>query len=144
MGRWKEAGQRHMLALQIARETEDVEEERYQLSNLAYVAEAEGHHEWAVHYNRQALYLGLVAGDDAMVANLTLNLGRLLMNNAAQLPQAVLLLEESVHLAPEDEAIRLLNRLRTRLDRLQETGYPLAEPIRDLQVYAQSAYEMQQ
>ncbi len=141
MGRWREAGQRHMLALQIAREIEDVEEERYQLMNLAFVAESEGHYDWAIHYNRQALYLILIAGDDVSLAHVTLDLGRLLLADSSQLTQAVVLLEASVEFAPNDEAVHLLNSARKRLSRLRETGYVLPPAERNLQTYAQIAYE---
>lgn len=142
LGRWREAGQRHMLALQIARETEDIEEERFQLSNLAYVAEAEGHLEWAIYYGRQALYLSLISGDKVMMARLTLDLGRLLLLDPNQLPQSIALLEASADLALEDEAVRLLSRARKRLERLQETGYRFLPAETNLQTYAQAAYEM--
>lgn len=141
MGRWKEAGQRHMFALQIARELEDVDEERFQLGNLAFVAEAEGHYEWAIHYNRQALYLSLVVGDEAAIAQLALDLGRLLLMDTDQLQQAIVLLEASVDLSPQDEAVRLLSRARKRLTRLQDSGHALMTAEDDLQKYAQGAYQ---
>lgn len=141
MGRWKEAGQRHMLALQIAREMGDIEDERFQLSNLAFVAEAESYYDWAIYYSRQALYLALVAGDRASIAQITLDLGRLLLTDAGQLPQAIRLLEASVDLDPSDDALRFLGRAKGRYDRLIREGYAFAPIESDLQVYAQAAYE---
>ncbi|MCB9435913.1 MAG: hypothetical protein H6673_02845 [Anaerolineales bacterium] len=141
MGRWKEAGQRHMLALQIARELEDVDEERYQLSNLAFVAEAEGHYDWAILYNRQALYLGLEVGDESAIAQLTLDLGRLLLMDTDELQQAIVLLEASIDLSPQDEAVRLLSRARKRLTRLQDSGHALQAAEENLLKYAQGAYQ---
>ncbi|MBI5931288.1 MAG: tetratricopeptide repeat protein [Chloroflexi bacterium] len=141
MGRWKEAGQRHTLALQIAREMGDIEDERFQLSNLAFVAEAEGYYDWAIYYSRQALYLALVAGDRASIAQITLDLGRLLLTDANQLPQAIRLLEVSVDLDPSDDAVRFLGRAKSRYERLVREGYAFVFAENDLQVYAQAAYE---
>lgn len=143
MGRWKEAGQRHTLALQIAREVGDIEDERFQLINLAFVAEAEGYYDWAIYYDRQALYLALIAGDSASIAQITLDLGRLLLSDASQLPQAIRLLEASVDLDPSDDAVRLLGRAKSRHDRLVRESYPLVPAENDLQIYAQVAYEAQ-
>ncbi len=141
LGRWREAGQRHMLALRIAREFGDVEEERFQLSNLAFVAEAEGHYEWAIYYNRQALYLSLLTGDQLVASQVALDLGRLLLMDTNQLRQAVILLEASVDFYPQDEAVRILSRARKRLSRLEESNYSLAPAEENLQKYAQTAYE---
>lgn len=146
LGRWKEAGYRHSLALQIARENEDIEEERFQLSNLAYVCEAESHIDWAIHYNRQALYLSLIEGHQESMADITLSLGRVLLMDATatNLKQAILLLEKSVDLDPQDEAVRLLGRAQRRLERLESAGYSVPPAETDLQTYAQSAYDMSQ
>ncbi len=141
MGRWKEAGQRHTLALQIAREIGDIEDERFQLSNLAFVAEAEGFYDWAIYYSRQALYLALIGGDRAAIAQITLDLGRLLLTDASQLPQAIRLLEASVDLDPSDDAVRFLGRAKGRFDRLVREGYTFMPAENDLQVFAQAAYE---
>lgn len=146
LGRWKEAGYRHNMALQIARDIEDIEEERFQLSNLAYVCEAEGHIDWAIHYNRQALYLSLIEGRQESIADITLGLGRVLLMDATatNLKQAIELLEKSVDLNPQDEAVRLLGRARRRLERLESAGYAVPSAETDLQAYAQSAYDMSQ
>jgi tetratricopeptide (TPR) repeat protein len=146
LGRWKEAGYRHSLALQIARDIEDIEEERFQLSNLAYVCEAEGHIDWAIHYNRQALYISLIEGHQDSIADITLSLGRVLLMDAtaSNLKQAILLLEKSVDLNPQDEAVRLLGRAQRRLERLESAGYSVPAAETNLQTYAQSAYEMSQ
>jgi tetratricopeptide (TPR) repeat protein len=141
MGRWKEAGQRHMMARKIAKEREDIEEERFQLMNLAYVAEAEGHLSWAIHYNRQALYLALIASDSEAAALISFDLGRLLLNDANQLGQSIVLLENAQQLANADEAARLLQRARTRQQRLLDNGYSVPPAQTDLLTYAQSAYE---
>jgi tetratricopeptide (TPR) repeat protein len=142
LGHWREAGQRHALALQIARDLGDLEDERFQLTNLAFVAESEGHYEWAVHYNRQALYLALVAGDREATATIALELGRLLLSDTNQLTQAIRLLEASVDFAQTDEGVRLLHRARIRHERLVSSGYGLPPAEIDLQTYAQAAYEM--
>lgn len=141
MGRWKEAGQRHMLALQIARETEDIEEERYQLLNLAFVAEAETHYDWAALYYRQALYLALVAGDGNAVGQIASDLGRVLMADASQLNQAIFLLEHAATLISGDNIASLLNQAKIRHQQVVASGYAVPSAQTDLLTYTKAAYE---
>jgi tetratricopeptide (TPR) repeat protein len=141
LGRWHEAGQRHAAALRIARRLEDVEEERFQLQNLAFVAEAEGQLRWAITYGRQALYLALLEDDEPAVAELTFDLGRLLMNDPEAIGQAVILLHRSAELNPQPEVQQLLRDAKIRLRRREQAGRHIAEVEPDLLVYAGEAYQ---
>ncbi|MBZ0308210.1 MAG: hypothetical protein K8I82_19245 [Anaerolineae bacterium] len=136
LGHWREAGQRHAAALHIARETGDVDEEYFQLRNLAYVAEMEGLLKWAVNYNRQALYLALLARDGTAISELTFELGRLLAVEEETIPQAAILLQHSIGLNARLEALRLLETVRSRMKK-QDKKYP-AEP--DIYTYAAGSY----
>jgi tetratricopeptide (TPR) repeat protein len=141
LGRYREAGQRHMLAMKIARETTDIEEERHQLVNLSYVAEAEGLVEWAIYYGRQALYLALVASDRDAVAQITLNLGRLLLSDPHQLMQAIVLLQHAIDMATLPEAIQLLEHAKIRRQRLVASRQYIPPAETDLLKYTQEAYQ---
>lgn len=141
LGRYREAGQRHMLALKLARETTDIEEERYQLMNLSFVSEAEGHLSWAIHYSRQALYLALVSSDREAMGEIAYTLGRLLLNDIPQLAQAIVLLQHAVDIGGQDDAVRLLNRAKTRHQRLTASGQTISPAETDLLRYTQTAYE---
>ena len=143
LGRWHEAGQRHMAALRIARALGDVEEERFQLQNLAYVSENDGHFKWALRYNQQALYLALLQDDHSAIGELTFELGRLLMNDSALIGQAVKLLEQSAVYLPQGETQRLLREAQVRLRRREEAGQPIFPVESDLLRYAGSEYPHQ-
>jgi tetratricopeptide (TPR) repeat protein len=140
LGRWHEAGQRHAAALRIARHLGDVDEERFQLRNLAFVAESEGHFHWAVNYNRQALYLALLDDDDLAIGELSFELGRLLLSDPEAIGQAVVLLENAAAYDPQPETQRLLKESRTRLKRRERSGQPLAAVEADILVYAGDVY----
>lgn len=136
LGRWHEAGQRHSAALHLARELGDVDEERFQLRNLAYVAETEGYLNWAVTYNRQALYLAISLRDAPAIAELTYELGRLLSMENESLRQAEILLQRSVELNPRTEVLRLLENVRQTLRK-----YPKSAPAEtDIYTYAAAVY----
>src|SRR5690606_28242573 len=117
------AGRRHAAALRIARQQNDTEEERFQLRNLAYVAETEGHLNWAMNYNRQALYLALLAEDEDSISQIAYDLARLLVKEDAWVAQALPLLEKSAALHPRGEVLTLLEKTRARYDKLQRTGF---------------------
>lgn len=136
LGRWREAGQRHAAALHLARELGDGDEELFQLRNLAYVAEAEGLLNWAVNYNRQALYLAILARDGIAISDLTFELGRLLSTEEETIPQSAILLQHSIGLNPRMEALRLLETVRSRMKK-QEKNYPVET---DIYTYAAASY----
>lgn len=140
MGRWHEAGRRHAAALRIARELGDVDEERFQLQNLAYVAEVEGHTNWAITYGRQALHLALQARDDVAVGQLTFDLGRLMLDDNP--PQAAMLLEKSAAYYPRNEARQLYQQARAKLETLRRAGHDIDPPEEDLRAYAKAGYPL--
>lgn len=140
MGRWREAGRRHMLALQIAREIGDKEEERYQLGNLAFVSETEGYMEWALHYHRQALYLSLVADDVEAVARHAFDIGRILMLTPSSLAQAIVMFEASLRYQVDAQTRSFLEAAQHQLSQYRNTGYPVY-PAEDVLTFARTAYE---
>lgn len=141
MGRWREAGQRHSAAMHIARELGDSEEERFQLQNLAYVAEADNNPEWALRYNRQALYLALLQRDQRAIGELAYEIGRLLFDaEDAFIGQTVVLLEAAQTHYSQAEAETLLHRARIKLAKHQRAGRYLSPAETDLLSYAASAY----
>ncbi|PJF41790.1 MAG: hypothetical protein CUN55_11435 [Phototrophicales bacterium] len=137
MGRWREAGKRHMLALQIAQELGDLDEVRYQLGNLAFVSETEGYLDWAVHYGRQALDLSLQLNDRQSAARHATDLGRLLMMNPLMTHQAVVLLEAALGLNSQPHIDALLMQARQLLHQAQEAGYAVYPPL-DIEDFARA------
>lgn len=128
MGRWREAGKRHMLALQIAQDLGDQDEARHQLGNLAFVSETEGYLDWAVHYGRQALHLSLQLSDRRAAARHATDLGRLLMMNPPMTQQAVVLLEAALGYEPQPHTDALLGQARQLLHNAQQTGQTIYPP----------------
>ena len=142
LGRWKEAGQRHSLALNIAREIGDTDEEAFQLENLGYVAEMDENFYWALRYYRQALYLKIIARDMHSSAQLSHDIARLIMNDDAQLLQAIVLLEAANRIPnPPEGAVALLQITRERQHQLEKNGVNLAQPIPNVREYAEQAYQ---
>lgn len=142
LGRWKEAGQRHSLALNIAREIGDSEEEAFQLTNLGYVAEMDENYYWAVRYYRQALYLRVMARDMRASAELAYDIARLIINDREQLLQAVVLLEAANRIPnPPDGAPELLQIARERQHQFEKEGVSLTPPIDNVRAYAEQAYQ---
>lgn len=138
MGRWREAGRRHMMALQIAQELHDTDEARYQLGNLAFVSETEGYLDWAVHYGRQALHLSLQLDDRASIARHATDLGRLLMMNPPMTQQAVALLEAALHFDPQPHSDALLGQARQLLLTAQQRGFSIY-PAQDIESFARAS-----
>ncbi len=128
MGRWREAGKRHMLALQIAQDLNDLDEARHQLGSLAFVSETEGYLDWAVHYGRQALHLSLQMKDYRAAARHATDLGRLLMMNPPMTHQAVVLLEAALSFDPQPHTDALLGQARQLLYGAQQSGYAIYPP----------------
>jgi|GEM_PF-4435608 len=140
LGRWREAGQKHAAALKIARDLQDLDEECFQLQNLAYVSEVEGYMNWAINYNQQALYIALLLNDQLNVASICFELGRLLMDIPETLGQAVILLEYATSVNPTPDSRELTQEANYRYRRAQQDRM-LMNPIEtDLLQYAKDAY----
>jgi tetratricopeptide (TPR) repeat protein len=141
LGRWREAGQRHAAALKLAREAGDKDEERFQLHNLAYVAEIEGYTEWAVHYLRQALYLALLAEDEAAIGDFCYDLARLLAGIPESTAQAMILINAALsYQAQSPDLHRWLKECRVRLRQRERNGLPIEPAETDLLLYAGEVY----
>lgn len=142
LGRWKEAGQRHSLALNIARDLGDTNEEAFQLGNLGYVAEMDENFYWAIRYYRQALYLKIIARDMVQSAQLSLDVARLIVNDDTQLLQAIVLLEAANRIPnPPKGARELLQIARERQHQLESNSIILQSPISNVREYAEQAYQ---
>jgi hypothetical protein len=126
--------------MRIARELGDEDEERFQLRNLAYVAETEGYLNWAVNYNRQALHLAFQKKDHTAIHELTLEIARLLINDPEGIAQAVVLLEYAAQSPVLPEVQRMLGEARQQWAQRQRNGRPVIPPERDLMAYAAAAY----
>lgn len=144
LGRWKEAGKRHNMAMKLARQLGDRDEEAYQLNNLGYVAEMDGEYDWAVQFYRQTLYLAILGNQQRLMAGSAYDLARLISVDDKQVPQAITLLETVMQLDPERaEAETLLEELRQRQLILTAQGVAMEPAIADLRTYAAQAYEGQ-
>lgn len=138
MRRWREAGRRHMMALQIARELGDQEEERYQLGNLAFVSETEGYLEWALLYARQALYVSLQTNDLNAAAHHAFDVGRMLAQQPSMLLQAIVAFEASLRYQESQQTRTFLQQTHQQLAQL---NHQEMTPPEELLNYARAAYE---
>lgn len=137
MGRWREAGKRHMMALQIAQDLNDTDEARHQLGNLAFVSETEGYLDWAVHYGRQALHLSLQLREFRTAARHATDLGRLLMMNPPMTAQAVILLEWALGFDAQPHTDALLGQAQQLMLAAQQSGYAVYPP-QDVENFARA------
>ena len=138
MRRWREAGRRHMLALQIARDLGDGDEERYQLGNLAFVSETEGYLDWALHYARQALYVSLQINDHNAAAQHAFDVGRLLTQQPTMLLQAIVAFEAALQYDDTPQTRSFLQQARQQLAQVNQSAL---KPPENILSYARAAYE---
>ena len=142
LGRWKEAGKRHNLAMKLARQLKDREEEAFQLSNLGYVAEMDGEIEWAVRFYQQGLYVAILEDIRRMAADLSFDLARLLMADNRHIPQVIVLLEAVLGVTPKHEtAAAMLREARQRQIMLTAQGVPMMPAVNDLRLWSSRAYD---
>lgn len=122
LGQWPDAEANHREALEIARHLDDPEEQERQLANLGYAAQAQGDWQATQEYYRAALDLAYQASNQEWTLRYLDVLGRMLMDNVAQVELAVSLLEEAEQIVPDPERDRLLRRASKRLLRLEQSG----------------------
>lgn len=122
LGQWLDAETNHREALELARHVDDIEEQERQLANLGYAAQAQGDWDGTQEYYRAALDLAYQSENQEWQLRYLDVLGRMLMDNVAQVELAVQILEEAEHLFPDPERERLLNRATKRLLRLEQSG----------------------
>lgn len=139
---WQPAENYYARALQVAMELDEDRPQFVQLSKLAHLQERQGNPSLAIEFYRQALHLAFQLGDDALLGGTELALAKLLVDDTTQLNRALQLLEAAGQLLPEDtEVQRLLNRVRTRRDRLMKAEVDLPAAEDSLEDYAQVAFE---
>ena len=139
---WDRAQQFFERALSLATEIGDTQALFVQHSKLADLMEARGDALEAVQSYRRALHYAYALGDDELIALTLLALGRLLINDTAQLARALQVLEQADALLPDESEIkRLLGRARTRYERLARADITLPPAEGSLQEYARSALE---
>lgn len=142
LGRWKEAGKRHNLAMKLARRLKDRDEEAFQLSNLGYVAEMDSELEWAARFYQQGLYVAILEDNRRLMADLAFDTARLLLADNRQVPQAIVLLEAVLGVNPNHEvALAMLNEARQRQIMLTAQGVPMIPAVNDLRLWASRAYD---
>lgn len=127
---WEQAHSYYLRALEAAQTLEDPWAQFVQLSKLGYLMEIGGNPAGATIYYRRALHLAFGLDDVEQLARTLMALGRMLIDDTAQLNRALQLLEAANALLPDDsEAQRLLRRAKTRHDRLIRAGItvPLSE-----------------
>ncbi len=139
---WERAQHFFERALELAEQLEDTRALFVQHSKLADLMEARGNISEAVLSYRRALHYAYALEDSELIALTLLALGRLLINDTAQLNRALQVLEEADALLPDESEIqRLLGRARTRHERLTRAGVTLPPAEGSLQAYAQAALE---
>lgn len=142
LNQWERALAYHTQALALAQGEQDDEAAYEQLTHLGLASEASGDQESAQFYYQQALHLAFQIGDKVQQGETMLALARLLINDTVQLNRVVQLLEAADQALPGDVEIeRLLNRARTRQQRLVAAGVDLEAADDSLEEYARSAFE---
>ncbi|NDJ78070.1 MAG: tetratricopeptide repeat protein [Chloroflexi bacterium] len=124
-------------ALTLAQELDDQEEVYDQLYKLGMLQEGQGQLDRALTLYRQALHVAFQIDAPGLTGDALLALGRLLVNDTAQLNRVVQLLDGASERLPGDPDVqRLLKRAKTRQQRLTAAGVVLAPAESGLQDYA--------
>lgn len=139
MGHWAEAQNRHRQALAIAEQSGDEEEQERQLANLAYTAQAQGDRAGMLNYYRQALALAYRTQETLWQVRYLDVLGRMLMDEVAQVSTAIHLMEEAQSLIPDEDRARLLNRAIKRQERIEKSGIAQVPPPEDIRQWAEQS-----
>ncbi len=139
---WQLAQTYYVRALEVAMALGEDRPQFVQLSKLGHLQERQGNPQLAVEFYRQALYLAFQLDDEAQLGGTQLALAKLLVDDTTQLNRVLQLLEAAEQLLPDDtEVRRLLNRVRTRRERLVNAGVDLPPAEDSLEDYARAAFE---
>lgn len=140
--RWAESISYHKSAVHIAREIQDYDEERLELSNLAQVCiDAEKLPE-ALLYYRQALHVAYEHGTHGDIVNAVVDLVELMLRSRRLLNISQLLVEDALQYGPEDKELRALKQTVTaELDDALAAGINLSPVNGSAKMYARNAYE---
>lgn len=124
---YPKAGEYYARALYLARERADRRAEARYLIALAHNSYLQRHFEESVGHYRAALHCAYLLDDAALQAEISGQLGRLLLEDVRTLNQAVQLAREAVAAAPGDATLRrLLKRAESRLNNVNKGGLNVA------------------
>ncbi len=140
MQQWAKARDYIQQALTLARQSDDVQGEVAQLNAIAHIRQMQNDLPGAIGYYRQALHMAYELEDVDLQAELTYELGTLLIDNPNTLTMGLQLLRESDEAVPNSEARRLIGRASKRLERANAAGLAVAPAQQSTRDYAASAY----
>jgi tetratricopeptide (TPR) repeat protein len=129
-------------AVRSARDRGDLSVAAFYLKDLSHLQDRAREIPAAIVTMRQALSLAYQGGDDALLTDILLMLGRMLMDDISDIGIAINVLEE-VQNDPTGEAERLYKRCEARMERLSRAGYSIVRsPGPSIREYADAAWEM--
>ena len=140
---WSEAIGYYTSALYIAREVEDQEEERLQLSSLAQAQEQSGKVGDALQSYRQALHLAFESDDREEIVSAIVDLVRLLLISPVHLDIADMLLKDAMSREPEDkDVLALFEQVSIKRQQALGAGKEQKPVMGTAQSYAENAYQL--
>jgi tetratricopeptide (TPR) repeat protein len=137
---WDQADNYFTQALTLARKNHDQPSEAAFLSNLAYTRRMLDNWDAAIDAYWQALHVAYQTGDTHLQAELSYELGSLLIEHPNTIYMGQQLLRESDSLFHSDEAQQLLKRASKRIERASKAGINLP-PAEDSRQYAAKSYQ---
>jgi tetratricopeptide (TPR) repeat protein len=139
---WDKARASYTRALELTQSTGDKVAAFEQLSRLGLLHESSGDREGAQLYFRRALHLAFELDDKEELGFTLLALARMLVDDTAYLNRSLQLLQAASELLPDDSEVkRLLNRAKTRQERLLRAGITLPLAEETLEEFARAAVE---
>lgn len=142
LGRWDSAQTVYEQALALAEASQDKWASYELVSKLAYVLETRGQRDAGLRLYRRALNMAFALDDPQELGETQLALARLLIDDTMQLGRTLQLLEAANQNLPDDtEVQRLLNRAKTRRERLLKAGVTLPLINDSLEDFARSVQE---
>jgi tetratricopeptide (TPR) repeat protein len=140
---WDKAMDCGTRGLELAEASGDEHRVFEQLNQLGAVLEASGNPQVALACHQRALHIAFRQADrDAELGEAMLTVGRLMMDDTAQLNRVVQLLEAASEKLPDNtEVQRLLSRARARRERLSQAGVALLPAEDSLEDYVRSVIE---
>jgi tetratricopeptide (TPR) repeat protein/energy-coupling factor transporter ATP-binding protein EcfA2 len=139
---WDQARSNYSRALELAQSAGDRMGIFEELSRLGLLQESSGDRDGAQRYFRRALHLAFELDDKEELGYTLLSLARLLVDDTAYLNRSLQMLQAASELLPDNTVVkRLLNRARTRQERLMRAGITLPLAEESLQDFARGADE---
>ena len=139
---WSQSQAHYQQALDLAQEMGDVQGAFEQYADLGRLMEVSGNRERATVYYQHALHLAFDLDNQEQLGHTLLALAQLLIDDTTQLYRVVEVLEvASIYLPDHPDVKRLLNRARTRLERLESAGVELELPENSLEDYIRTVVE---